>query len=316
MWRGWQVRYRVVLPAQVQSSWPPLLCLHGFGASGQHWRHNLGVWGQHTPTYALDLLGFGASEKAAAPYNPAFWGELGADFCQEFIGQPCVLVGNSLGSVVTMTVAQQRPQWVRGLVWVNLPDNSLVLPSIPAAIDRWIRPLQRWSQPLSRGLQWAGTGPWVINPILAVVRSPRLLYPALASAYGDKNAVDGELRSLVRDPAHDRHAAQALRFITRGMGQIPASLRAKRVVPQLQVPILLLWGQCDRLVPPALGPACAALNPRIRLVEVAGAGHCLQDECPDRVNAWVLEWVQTQVMGQTIRVETPNEVSQPLADSP
>lgn len=303
-WRGWQIRYHAAIPAQPTAPTPadpmpnptaappPLICLHGFGASGRHWRHNLGVWGQSRPVYALDLLGFGASQKAAAPYSPGFWAELVTDFCRDLVGQPSVLVGNSLGSVVAMTVAHQQPQWVRGLVWINLPDSSVAVPSLPPRLDRLSQKLQRWSQPIAQGIQWAVTGPWLINPILALARSPQVLYPALASAYGDPTAVDEELRSIVRDPAYDRHAAQALRFMTRGMGHLPAASRAKQVIPQLQVPILLLWGQNDRLVPPFLGPACAALNPRIQFITVEGGGHCLQDECPDRVNGWVLDWLQ------------------------
>lgn len=316
VWRGWQVRYYAALPPAPRppttAPCPPLICLHGFGASGQHWRHNLGVWGQHTPVYALDLLGFGASQKAAAPYGPILWAELVADFCREIVGQPSVLVGNSLGSVVAMTVAQQQPQWVRGLVWINLPDNSLVVPRLPPGLARLGRKLQRWSQPLTRSLQWAFTGPWLINPILAIARSPQVLYPALASAYGDTTAVDAELKAIVREPTHDRHAAQALRFITRGMGQIPAALRARQVVPQLQVPILLLWGQGDRLVPTFLGPACAALNDRIQFMTVEGGGHCLQDECPDRVNTWVWDWLQTEV----VRGVADRDAPPPLATKP
>ena len=302
-WRGWQVSYCTLSPDRPPESgsplYPPLICLHGFGASSYHWRQNLPVWGQYTTVYALDLLGFGASQKAAAPYSPVFWGEMVQDFWRTFVGEPVVLVGNSLGSVVAMTVAVQAPAMVRGLVWVNLPDNSVLLPDLPVMVTKLMRGLQRWGRPLGQAMQLALTGPWLINPLLALVRSPRILYPALASAYGETAVVDEGLRQMVSAPARDRHAAQALRFISRGMAQVPPPYRAKQVLPQLQVPLLLLWGQADRLVPPLLAARCGALNPRLQLIMVDGAGHCLQDECPDRVNTWVLDWLQTVVMGSS-----------------
>ena len=49
-------------PEQGQnSSVPAVVLVHGFGASGNHWRHNLPVLGKRTRTYALDLIGFGGS---------------------------------------------------------------------------------------------------------------------------------------------------------------------------------------------------------------------------------------------------------------
>lgn len=295
-WRGWQIRYRYGRPHPAPANPnPPLVCLHGFGASSGHWRHNLGVWGQRGPVYALDLLGFGASAKPATGYSPLFWATLVRDFCREVVGEPGVWVGNSLGSVVAMTGAIAHGDWVRGVVWVNLPDNSVLWPKgwPPGNAAPKPRNPRRFSPfaAFAQGVQALVTGPWVITPILYAARSPRILYPALASAYGDTTAVDDTLRQMVRDPAHDRHAAQALRFITRGMGQIPRPYQARIALPQLQIPMLLLWGSGDRLVPPQLAPRCVALNPQIQLEMFPGGGHCLQDECPDRVNALVLDWL-------------------------
>ena len=68
VWRGWQTRYTYVRPPEINSQTKPLILLHGFGASIGHWRHNLEVLGQYHTVYALDMLGFGASEKAAANF--------------------------------------------------------------------------------------------------------------------------------------------------------------------------------------------------------------------------------------------------------
>ena len=66
-WRGWKVRYTYQRPAKVsESKNPPIILLHGFGASIGHWRYNIKPLSQNHTVYALDLLGFGASKKAVA----------------------------------------------------------------------------------------------------------------------------------------------------------------------------------------------------------------------------------------------------------
>lgn len=105
--------------------------LHGFGASIGHWRHNLEVLGEQHTVYALDMLGFGASEKACANYNIQLWVEQIYDFWKTFIRQPVILVGNSLGSLVSLAVAATYPEMVQGVVMMSLPDPSLEQEAIP-----------------------------------------------------------------------------------------------------------------------------------------------------------------------------------------
>lgn len=81
---------------------PPLILLHGFGASIEQWRHNISVLSQQHRVYALDLLGFGASRKAYTQYGVNLWREQIYDFWRTFIGVPAILVGNSLGSLVAL----------------------------------------------------------------------------------------------------------------------------------------------------------------------------------------------------------------------
>ena len=55
--------------------------------------------------YALDLLGFGRSAKPVLPYTMEQWEELVVDFLGEFVEQPAVIVGNSLGSLASLMVS-------------------------------------------------------------------------------------------------------------------------------------------------------------------------------------------------------------------
>ena len=64
--------------------------------------------------YAVDLLGFGGSEKAPVKYSMELWRDLIIDFATEWIDEPFVIVGNSIGSLASLMVASflypsQRP---------------------------------------------------------------------------------------------------------------------------------------------------------------------------------------------------------------
>lgn len=275
-----------------------MLLVHGFGAAIGHWRNNIEVLGEQHDLYGIDLLGFGESYKAHAAYSPLLWSELLHDFWQTFIGVPTILVGNSLGSVCCMVAAARFPAMVAASIWINLPDSSVLMPRLPAslAIVGRLTGRVRWGVgrvlgPIGQGLQLIFTSPVLINPVLTIVRRPQLIRPFAQSAYVNRQWVDAELVEILSRPAYDRGAEQALRSMTRSVDDVPARYRARQLLPQLTQPTLLLWGNQDKLVPPILGPKIAALNPCIRLVQLDRAGHCPQDECCDRVNQLILDWV-------------------------
>jgi pimeloyl-ACP methyl ester carboxylesterase len=79
------------------------------------------VWAQ---VYAVDLLGFGDSEKAVLDYSIELWRDLVLDFAGDFIDKPYVLVGNSLGSLVSLAAAKKgndddRIPPVNGVALIN-----------------------------------------------------------------------------------------------------------------------------------------------------------------------------------------------------
>ena len=69
--------------------------------------------------YAIDLLGQGGSDKPNVEYSMELWGEQLADFMAEFVQQPAVLVGNSIGSLASLVAAAQAPGSVAGITLLN-----------------------------------------------------------------------------------------------------------------------------------------------------------------------------------------------------
>ena len=280
IWRGWQTRYSYFTNHRVADQ-TPLILIHGFGASIEHWRHNIPVLGQEYPVYALDLLGFGASRKADTNYSMELWVEQLHDFWSIFIGEPVVLVGNSIGSLVCMNIAAIYPEMVSAIAMLSLPDVSIRQEMIPSAI-----------KPLVTSLENLVASPLLIKILLKILRQPSVIRRWAKVAYEDNNAVNDELVQILSAPAYDKDADKTLYNLSKGVRQSSFSLAAKEVLPQLTIPMLLIWGLQDRMVPPKLARFFASLNDKIELIELDNVGHCPHDESPEIFNQILLDWLE------------------------
>ena len=123
---------------------PAVVLIHGFGANTDHWRHTMPALSAQTPTYALDLIGFGRSSQPQAllkgepsttatqdglHYSFDLWGEQVASFCRQVVNRPVLLVGNSIGGVVALRAAQlldANPDGsnCKGVVLIDTPGHN------------------------------------------------------------------------------------------------------------------------------------------------------------------------------------------------
>lgn len=261
---------------------PPLILLHGFGAAIEHWRHNIPILSQNHRVYAVDLLGFGGSRKVQVPYTVNLWVEQIHDFWQTVINRPVVLVGNSIGSLVSMALGGKYPEMVAGLVMLSLPDVSRRREMIADWLLNIVTPIENFF-----------TSPWLLKPIFYYLRRPQVLKKWTGIAYEDKKAVSEELVQIIAAPTLDEGAAEAFISLAQAVNHPEYCPPAKLILPRLEIPILLCWGKQDRMVPVQLAQGFVSLNPRIKYVEFDRAGHCLQDECPDRFNPILLEWLES-----------------------
>lgn len=256
----------------------PLLFIHGFGASWQQWHRNLPVIGAHHPVYALDLLGFGRSQKAATAYRVPLWAELVHDFWQTFIGCPMGLVGHSLGALVAATAAVTHPQMVRRVMLLTLPETR----------QEVVENLQ-----VRRAIQTVEglvASPALIRLIFQAVRRPPVIRRALRLAYANPDCVTDELVTQFIAPTLDQGAAQTLCRLTQAATSTTYSSSRDRLLSQLSRPTLLVWGTGDRIIPFQQAGALCQASDRVTLLEVTEAGHCLYDEVAERFNQAALDW--------------------------
>ncbi|MDJ0844183.1 alpha/beta fold hydrolase [Crocosphaera sp.] len=286
IWRGWPIRY-TFLPcetAEDSQTKPPLILIHGFGAAVEHWRHNIPVLGQHYRVYALDLLGFGQSSKAATDYTAYLWAEQIYDFWRSFIGEPVILVGNSIGSLVCLTAAFKYPEMVAGLVMLSLPDVSLRQEMIPKGL-----------RPIVNTIEGLFSPPLLLKTLFKIIRRPGVIRPWVGVAYYDKSAITDELVEMITIPPQDRGAARTFCLLFEGLRNPHYSPVVKKILPKLTVPMLLVWGRQDRMIPVTLAATFSKLNPLITLKELDQAGHCPHDECPEKFNTILLDWLESSI---------------------
>src|SRR5215218_8228376 len=105
-WRGWRVRYTMLGSAS------PVVLVHSLhaAASSYELRNVFEPLSQRHTVYALDLLGFGKSERPDVSYSGPLYRDLLADFLREVVQRPAVVVASSLSSGYAVAVARSRPR--------------------------------------------------------------------------------------------------------------------------------------------------------------------------------------------------------------
>jgi pimeloyl-ACP methyl ester carboxylesterase len=261
---------------------PVFVCLHGLSGSGSTWSPIAPALTRIGRVLAIDLVGFGESEPCGRSVTlPASQHYLDR-FLGQVAGRPAILVGHSMGATIAVMQASRRPQTTAGLVLIN--------PAVP-----W--QFQDRTSALVAGLIGALT-------LVAMTRP---------GAAGQRQA--RELRQMLRDFLRIRYPGllpRAFQSVRHGLGMTGLSDRTAqpenraafrsltwtlarrwrfaRMARRVRAPVLVLYGDRDRLVPPGAVAAVAAANPAWRVHVARGVGHFPPLEAPDWTMGHIRSW--------------------------
>jgi pimeloyl-ACP methyl ester carboxylesterase len=284
-WQGYKIQYTVM------GTGKPLILVHGFGACIGHWRKNIpALANAGYRVFALDLLGFGGSDKAPINYTTEVWVELLKDFCLAHIQEPAVFVGNSIGALLSLIAVAQHPEIAAGAVLIN-PAGGLS--HRPHELNP---PLRVVMTAFNKLVGHPITGTFVFNRIRQKHQIRRTLY----QVYRNREAVTDELVDMLYTPSCDPGAQKVFASILTA----PPGPTTAEILPKVQCPLLVLWGADDPWTPmtganiyveaqkgPFQGEQAQENGKDIKIVPIPNAGHCPHDEVPDVVNSQIVEWL-------------------------
>ena len=293
---------------------PALLLIHGFGASSYHFRYNIPILARHYHVYALDLLGFGWSDKPIMDYDASVWRDQVVDFVREIVlpegeegsgeERMVAIAGNSLGGYTAAYASSDEriKHVVKGCILLNAagrfrdPEATVedtatpnpIVKSVSAAIQRF-----------------------VIACSFIYTKQPARITQILKNVYPINNAnVDSELVESIQTPALDPNAAEVFYRVITKNGSGPQAY-VDDILKEMECPVLLAWGESDPWIKSAAADKMERLHAEfhgvrgddddgggvegksakwIRRISV-DAGHCPHDENPEQVNKAILDFV-------------------------
>ena len=247
----------------------PVVLLHGFMSMAYDWRFNIQELSKHFSVYALDLPGFGYSDKPLNfGYNSDGYAEFIVSFLNEYNIDRAVLVGNSMGGQIALMTCLKYPERVAGLVLIDsggypqsvefLPFKLLYIPVIGevsmALVNRTVIKIM-----LKTGIYFNGSFATdeVVNNYYDV--------------YGTANARKMPpiiMRRIMKDEAH----------ITSNLSNI-------------KCPTMIMWGAEDRVISPSRAKMFRRDISSASALIISRAGHMPQIEKSKAVNKAIVNFV-------------------------
>lgn len=250
---------------------PPILLLHGLGATNASLLPCLSDLSRDHRVLAPDLPGFGQSEAPAASYTPAWYAAWVEAFQHAVGARRAVVLGNSLGGRVALEAGLTHPRSVRGLV--------LLTPSPAFRRLRQLVPAARLMRPELAHLPVRLNHRLVVESIRGMFSDPDRLSTSWYDAAAD------ECVRVFRSSAHRVSFFSVARqiFLEEAHGRNGFWDRLAGLEP----PALFLWGDRDRLVPASFARHVTDALPLAHSVVLEDSGHVPQFEHPEATMALV-----------------------------
>lgn len=258
---GVRVRYR-----DAGGTGPAVLLLHGIGGSLELWSAQFADANQGLRLIALDLPGHGLSEFGRHPFAPRTFAAFVWKFADALGLSHVHLAGNSMGGAIGVQMLAQQPARVRTLLLAAaatlgrdgpMPFRLMTLPLLGSLMSR--------------------AGPMAVTQ-------------QIQALFGPSFVVTDELRQTITRNVMRPGAQAAFLATLREMsdlgGQRAALVAASQaVLASASVPVLMLHGRQDRVIPAAHSERAHQWAPASRLQLLDDCGHTPQLERPDVFNA-------------------------------
>lgn len=243
----------------------PLVLLHGTGSSLHTW-DSLAAKLPEKRIIRLDMPGFGLTgPHPLRNYTPENTAKIIDDLLQYLRADSCIIAGNSLGGFIAWSYALDHPR-----------AKKMIL--IDAAGFR--------STTGGKNLAFQLARMPLVNQLVKVVTPRSLVRKSLEQSYGDPAKVSEALvdRYFALNCREGNRQAMIDRM------RLPFSGDTSRL-SQLHIPVLILWGQKDQLIPVSQADKFAAILPRNQKIIFPALGHVPMEEAPGEIANSIRNWL-------------------------
>ncbi|MEO8889415.1 MAG: alpha/beta fold hydrolase [Jatrophihabitantaceae bacterium] len=266
---------------------PPIVFVHGLGGSHLNWVRVGSALAVDRRAVALDLHGFGLTPGTRRTATVGANAELLDRFLREVVGEPAVLVGNSMGGMISILQTHANPSTVAGVVLVD--------PALPQPQQHRQRPDPAVAKRFA-AYAVPGFGELYLKRTYARASSRELVQDVVELCFADPSRADRAVvdAGVALAEARRSMSGKEVSMLASARSLMATSIRRKRyqaMMAGILVPVLLINGEADRLVPIASAREAAALNPGWDTVFLPGVGHTPQLEIPDLVIDSVAGWL-------------------------
>jgi pimeloyl-ACP methyl ester carboxylesterase len=242
---------------------PAVVLLHGWSAFKEIWWSTMQALAPRVRVFAPDMPGHGDTPLKGSSRMDLIAARV-AQFCAARRLDQIMLAGHSMGGNVALELALARPDLVRRLV---LADPAADPASMPSYTRSYLNSSRGWA---------------ALRASMALARPLSLVGARVPHAHGGGIV----LPALRRVSYWARHDADALRAVLDGLFANPIGAR----LAEVHQPTLVITGEFDPLVPPALSKRVAEAIPGARFEVVRGAAHTPMDERPREFARILLEF--------------------------
>ncbi|TVP74642.1 MAG: alpha/beta hydrolase [Gemmatimonadales bacterium] len=263
---------------------PPVVLVHGFGASAHSWRHWTGPLGRRGPVLTVDLTGFGEAPcPPGARLAPEDHAARLTGWLRSRPGPAPILVGHSLGApVVLMTALRLEEHATAGRGASGVAGVAVVSGAV-------------FRQPFPPYMG-AARIPLVGDLLMAIPPPRRILAMGIRGIVADGATVTPELVEGYRRPLTSWRRRRAILRAARAIRPSTAGILSSRY-DTIRAPVLALWGSEDPVVPPDFARRLVAAVPRGESVLLEGVGHLVPEEAPRASAEAFMAWMERSVSG-------------------
>lgn len=260
---------------------PPLLLLHGLGASKASWLTVVPDLARHHRVIAIDLPGFGSTSKPRGRYDAPWFAKHVLSFMEMTGLRGAVVAGNSMGGRVAMEVAMREPRMVRAIA---------CLCPVAAFYERPFLWAARMARPEAGIFAARLPRAYLAEQLRRLFSDPKRLHDDWYEA-----AIDDFLQTWRRPTARMAFLA-SLKNIYVEEPHGDAGFWAR--LAKLQVPALYVYGRQDVLISSRFGGRVAKALPAAKVEVWDDCGHAPQLEHPDRTAQTMLDFFATARPGR------------------